>query len=656
MCYLITAFQIRSSKYRIRSVVLHGRHTANYVLEPTALGGDELLSRYGAAARTGRADFRHVKSSTQQTAMAFERIWGKRSCRSWRRVNFTIFAVFGCGPCLFSCHDTSRIWNACGRSARKRFGSTQSGNCTHCGKYVMWCTVLKGTAQDCIDHMWRIHKVPLSVKVVNLARFFPAWTVTREQWADMMMLGDVPRQVHPAWSIASDSPAPAWLETSGEEDSRCLVDQMSVSSAYLNLDALSSLSEEDSQDSAERSGLSVTLFCDSDEAGTRVNSDQVSSDGDFPAESGTKDKRQVVRRCASPPSGQIIGTARDDRQYEPPLPVVDLVTGKCKPGKVSRTVSTTPLTLDLTVVCTSSAVVPPPGVSLNAVLPPATVASKVIDVGTSTPVVAALAPVVEQPGVHVVELPKPQLPESPKLLPLSGQSSSSPSPTLPWGAADDSSPPFLQVFRRCTLRMFRTRAVCLMCRRFRQDSSFGHHEGVSRLRLRGSCCQRRWTTLMIRLWVIRSLMRSVNSFPLSLPVYAWPSGSAFLLDPTVLQNVLASGTSALPAEGTSAAAPLMDLGDDRLLETGLPGCPYRFSESGGLPFTDGNSAYGYSFIILGFWSSSELRSRPGSSTVHRRSGWISWARNKRWQRPSTYIDMRASCCRIFRYCHSSLWR
>ena len=42
-------------------------------------------------------------------------------------------------------------------------------------------------------------------------------------------LTDWPRQIHPLWSIASDSPAspaPAWLETSGEEDSRCSVDQM----------------------------------------------------------------------------------------------------------------------------------------------------------------------------------------------------------------------------------------------------------------------------------------------------------------------------------------------------------------------------------------------------------------------------------------------
>ena len=69
--------------------------------------------------------------------------------------------------------------------------------------------------------------------------------------------------------------------------------------------------------------------------------------------------------------------------------MVDLVTGKFKLGKVSRTVSMTPLMLDLTVVCTSGPVVPPPGVSPHAVLPPATVAINVIDIGTSMPVVAA---------------------------------------------------------------------------------------------------------------------------------------------------------------------------------------------------------------------------------------------------------------------------
>ena len=96
------------------------------------------------------------------------------------------------------------------KECTERFGCTQSGNCTHCGKYiqmdlgkqiafyhlelaqlwrcpVMWCTVWKGTAQDCIDHMRHTHKLPLSVKAVNLAKYFPAWTVSREQWSKMMM-------------------------------------------------------------------------------------------------------------------------------------------------------------------------------------------------------------------------------------------------------------------------------------------------------------------------------------------------------------------------------------------------------------------------------------------------------------------------------------
>ena len=68
------------------------------------------------------------------------------------------------------------------KECKEGFGCTQSGNCTHCGKHiqmdlgkhiafyhlelaqlwrcpVMWCTVWKGTAQDCIDHMRRTHKV-----------------------------------------------------------------------------------------------------------------------------------------------------------------------------------------------------------------------------------------------------------------------------------------------------------------------------------------------------------------------------------------------------------------------------------------------------------------------------------------------------------------
>ena len=52
---------------------------------------------------------------------------------------------------------------------------------------VMWCTVWKGTAQDCIDDMRRIHKIPLSVKAANLAKYFLAWTISRVEWSKMLM-------------------------------------------------------------------------------------------------------------------------------------------------------------------------------------------------------------------------------------------------------------------------------------------------------------------------------------------------------------------------------------------------------------------------------------------------------------------------------------
>ena len=114
-------------------------------------------------------------------------------------------------------------------------------------------------------------------------------------------LGDGPHQVHPPWSIASDSPAsPATyrLDTSGEEDVRLTVDPMSVSSAcLLNLDMLSS-SDDDSRD--------VEVL-------TPVNSDQVILDGDLPEESVPMDKRQVVRRRASPPDVQIVEAAQVGR-------------------------------------------------------------------------------------------------------------------------------------------------------------------------------------------------------------------------------------------------------------------------------------------------------------------------------------------------------
>ena len=51
---------------------------------------------------------------------------------------------------------------------------------------VTWCTVGMGTPQDCIDHMRKAHNISATVKAANLARWFPPWTVSREQWTIIM--------------------------------------------------------------------------------------------------------------------------------------------------------------------------------------------------------------------------------------------------------------------------------------------------------------------------------------------------------------------------------------------------------------------------------------------------------------------------------------
>ena len=94
------------------------------------------------------------------------------------------------------------------KTCRERFGPMASGTCPMCEKYIQanlgkhvalyhldlaqlwrcpvpWCTVWKGTSQDCVDHMRKAHDTPVFVKAGNMARWFPPWTVNREQWHSM---------------------------------------------------------------------------------------------------------------------------------------------------------------------------------------------------------------------------------------------------------------------------------------------------------------------------------------------------------------------------------------------------------------------------------------------------------------------------------------
>ena len=99
--------------------------------------------------------------------------------------------------------DMETLCRNCKREFDSGFGSGRAGNCPHCGTYVIsnlsrhiieyqlsqlwwcpvgWCSVWKGTAHDCIDHL---HGKPNTAKLVELktrGKFFPSWTVSRETW------------------------------------------------------------------------------------------------------------------------------------------------------------------------------------------------------------------------------------------------------------------------------------------------------------------------------------------------------------------------------------------------------------------------------------------------------------------------------------------
>ena len=93
--------------------------------------------------------------------------------------------------------------------AKKRFRNTRPGKCFYCDKWikcdmcrhvamypldlaqlwrcpVSWCTVWKGTPQDCMDHVRGVHGVPWDVKSASLEKFVPLWTVQRQVWSDSL--------------------------------------------------------------------------------------------------------------------------------------------------------------------------------------------------------------------------------------------------------------------------------------------------------------------------------------------------------------------------------------------------------------------------------------------------------------------------------------
>ena len=54
---------------------------------------------------------------------------------------------------------------------------------------VSWCTVWKGTPQDCMDHVRGAHDVLWMLKTANMEKFIPPWTVRRQMWSDSLKAG-----------------------------------------------------------------------------------------------------------------------------------------------------------------------------------------------------------------------------------------------------------------------------------------------------------------------------------------------------------------------------------------------------------------------------------------------------------------------------------
>ena len=163
--------------------------------------------------------------------------------------------------------------------------------------------------------------------------------------------------------------------------------------------------------------------------------------------------------------------------------------------------------------------------------------------------------------MHAKGFPTLRLLESPELLPSFRLSSLSPSPTLPWGAEEDSSPPFspnrVQVGpshdapNEDSLFTVSPLSPGLF---FRPPRGSGSPPAGGVL-LPTTLDEFDDSVLGDPITYARCEQFPGSESPLSLPVYAWPSGSAFLVDSTIRQTVLAPGSSALPAEGPSISAP-----------------------------------------------------------------------------------------------------
>ena len=97
------------------------------------------------------------------------------------------------------------------KEAKRVFTQSRPMPCKYCGKVIRcnmyrhvarlhldlaqlwrcpesWCTVWKGTPQDCMEHLRNGHDVPWISRTASIERFVPPWTVRRELWTESLRL------------------------------------------------------------------------------------------------------------------------------------------------------------------------------------------------------------------------------------------------------------------------------------------------------------------------------------------------------------------------------------------------------------------------------------------------------------------------------------
>ena len=248
---------------------------------------------------------------------------------------------------------------------RDRFGPAASGTCPTCEKYIQvnlgkhvalchldlaqlwrcpvaWCLVWKGTSQDCVDHMRRAHNTPVTVKAGNLARWFPPWTVTREQWhsmsrpsvsgiaIDTFLFSRIGMPLfhryrvfvrlggHPAFRGPYMSRLFAFLKEADAESIR-RSHRRRAKEIVASMSKGTSPSKE--VPAASPQDFKVTLLYDSEDSCTPVGSIVFSSNEDLPLSPGQEDRRKVRKRDTRAVSqlGLTDGPASEPTQMERPV-------------------------------------------------------------------------------------------------------------------------------------------------------------------------------------------------------------------------------------------------------------------------------------------------------------------------------------------------